>query len=754
MVFGTLTFVRGAEDAVVAPEPAAPVAGAEAVPVAVVLEDVAPEKAVPEPEVRKTVALLEIPLPITWSSVQTINRTLLKIRDELRTVGEGQGNRPTLVLSFQVPPNQDMLGRGSQFGACYGLAETVSSDEFRGIRTVAFFPQSVQGHAILLALACEELIVSDNCEFGNAGVDEKRITPAIRQAYRDIGRRFPEKAVEKMLDPTVELWQAETDSGTVWTDRAGLGRLREEGKLLKEPDEPFLPAGVPGLWTAQEAREQGLADFLVEAKDGFLGLAKALGIRPEQINFAKVYTEINRTVRIDLIGPITSAKTGEVERQIRKAIEGGGSLLAAAGQNVAEEPPADFICLWIDSPGGSLEASLSLAGFLANDIDPMRVRTVAYVPHQARSDAAIIALACQETVLGNGAILGGSGEAVFSEREIRSAIETISHSLARKSLRRWSLPAAMIDPDLQVYKMTRKSDPSIVEFFCEEELNQQGDRDDWIRGAPVTRLNTPFLTVGREALGYSLADKIATDFGEFKLLYHLTNDPQLMTPGWADQLVRALANPYLSMILLVIGFGAFWAELKTPGIGAGAFVAICCFTLFFWSKYLGGTAGWLEVMLFLTGVLFVLLEIFVIPGFGLFGIGGGLAILGSLVLASQTFIIPRNSYQMEQFGNSLLVLVISLSGMSLIAFAFAHYLNEANKPRKSEDLAVRESEKLADYAHLSGAQGVAGTRLVPAGKGLFGEESVDVVSEGELIEAGTPIVVVDVRGYRVIVRAV
>ena len=104
----------------------------------------------------------------------------------------------------------------------------------------------------------------------------------------------------------------------------------------------------------------------------------------------------------------------------------------------------------------------------------------------------------------------------------------------------------------------------------------------------------------------------------------------------------------MAVLLLVIGGAALYIELHAPGIGIGGFVAAVCFLLFFWSRYLGGTAGWLEVSLFVAGVSCLLLEVFVIPGFGIFGLGGGALVLASLVLASQTFLWPRNEYQFEQ----------------------------------------------------------------------------------------------------------
>lgn len=726
------------------------------------VEEIAAPPEILEVRPQKIATLLEVPLPITWSSVQPIYRSLQNTSARLQEEGRKMKSdpnadperppvRPILILSFKVANDQEMHGRGSQFGACYGLARLLHSEEFQGIKIVSYFPQSVEGHAILVALAAEEWLVCENAEFGNAGVDEKQISPAMKQAYRDIGRRFPEQIVLKMLDSSVELFEVETVRGIDWTDREGVQNLRQEGDLIKDPDQPRIPAGAPGIFTAAEARQSlGIVDFLINEREGEIALANGLGIKAEQISFARIHEQTGRAVRIDLNGPITAAKASEIERQIRKATEENTSVLSvAAGQHSEEEPRADFVCLWIDSSGGSLFDSVNLASFLANDVDPMKVRLVAYVPYQARSDAAIIALACHELVLGPEAILGGSGERVFSEKDIQIAVDTISQSLSKKTFRRWSLPAAMIDPNLEVYKMSRKDNPGLIEYFCEAELRMQADAEDWIRDREVTKKGL-FSVSGEEALPYYLADKVAKDFSEFKLFYHLENDPTLIAPGWADTLIRALGHPMLTAVLLMIGFFALFAEIKTPGIGLGAFVAIFCFTLFFWSRYLGGTAGWLEVSLFLMGVLFVLMEIFVIPGFGIFGIGGGAAILASLVLASQTFIIPRNPYQLGQFKNSMLILIVSIIGMGAIAYVLSKWLHEINKPKDLE--LIRESEKLADYSHLLGKEGIASTPLVPAGKAVFDGESIGVVSDCELVEAGTPVLVLEVRGYRVLVR--
>src|SRR5690606_29522877 len=118
-------------------------------------------------------------------------------------------------------------------------------------------------------------------------------------------------------------------------------------------------------------------------------------------------------------------------------------------------------------------------------------------------------------------------------------------------------------------------------------------------------------------------------------------------------------------LLLFVGLAALYAEIQAPGIGLGGFIAGVCFLLFFWNRFFEGTAGWLEVFLFIGGICCVLIEIFILPGVAVFGLGGGLLILSSLILASQTFVLPHNEYQWDQLQNSLVSLLGVFIGLGI-----------------------------------------------------------------------------------------
>jgi hypothetical protein len=130
------------------------------------------------------------------------------------------------------------------------------------------------------------------------------------------------------------------------------------------------------------------------------------------------------------------------------------------------------------------------------------------------------------------------------------------------------------------------------------------------------------------------------------------------------------------------------------------------------------------------------------------------------VLASQTFVIPRNEYQLGQLRNSLMVLCGAGVGTFVTGCVMRAYFPRApgiNRmllapPSGAEAADIARRESLAQWSHLLGATGTAQTPLLPSGKARFGDELVDVVADGQGVDRGQAVVVVEVRGNRVVVR--
>ena len=174
--------------------------------------------------------------------------------------------------------------------------------------------------------------------------------------------------------------------------------------------------------------------------------------------------------------------------------------------------------------------------------------------------------------------------------------------------------------------------------------------------------------MGSERLKCSLPTRPLAIVRHLEQRYPVTNPPlTVLRHTGLDTTVAVLNNPLITGLLFVIGAVALYVELSAPGIGIGGLVSGLCFTLFFWSRFLGGTAGWLEVILVFAGVAFLAVELFIIPGFGVAGVTGLVLMAAGIIMASQNHLVPQSPRAMSQLGNSLLVLLGS-GAVSLIGF--------------------------------------------------------------------------------------
>ena len=682
--------------------------------------------------------LIRVPLPITGNVDRKIKAMVQRALAKFPT------GDPPPVLIFYLDPVDGRFGKGSDFSRALSLALFLSGPKLSGVKTVAYVPQSIQGHGVLVAIACQEIVASPDAEIGDAGLDEPphtSISPTILSGYEQIAKRrrtVPVEVALGLIDEKLEVLRVETEVSVEFVLREDLDALRD--RRVVQATEVLFPSGELGHFNGREGRKLGFVKYL--ATD-LASVAQTLGLSLDAVKEDASLRD-GQPVRLELTGPITPQTV---------------SLLKSMLQDQMRTGSVNFICLHVESGGGSLEDSTVLANYLA-ELNPGRVRTAAYIPVRAAADAALVALACDQVVMHPDAVLGG-GIASPNGKLVAATCETIRTSLAKKKFRDWSIIAALIDPHLKVYRYQNKKNGR-VRYFSEEEAAEQVTPEDWQRGEIVTIDDMPLEVDGRRAQVLGLAGELAENFAAFKQLYGLEADPRLVEPSWADFLIEALASPVAALLLMVIGGSALYVETQLPGIGIGGFVAGVAFLLLFWIKALNGTAGWLEVLLFLGGFTCLLLEIFILPGFGIFGLGGGLMIIVSLVLTSQTFVFPTNSDELLELRNSMLVVAGAGIGTLLIVMVLRNYLPRTaifdrlvlSPPQEDEPDECSIGDAVLDGRHLVGSRGVAATQLTPSGKARIGQELIDVIAQGEVIDRGSEVVVVEVHSSRILVREV
>lgn len=392
----------------------------------------------------------------------------------------------------------------------------------------------------------------------------------------------------------------------------------------------------------------------------------------------------------------------------------------------ATDAGAAAVIFEINTFGGRVDAAVLIRDALLN----ARVRTVAFVNKRAISAGALISLAAEKIVMADGGTIGAATPVQMGQPGAPAQpVEEKTVSYVRK--------------EFSATAETRKRPPLIAEAMVDGDVEIPG----LIEKGKLLTLTTD------EALKHKVADFRAQTIESVLDQLDLAGaQVRQASPNWAEGLVRFLTNPIISSLLITIGMLGIILEIRTPGFGVPGGLGIASLALFFWGHWLVQLAGWEELLLFGSGLVLLVLEVFVIPGFGVAGALGIAALLGGLSLslfgagASWEFILKAAG---RVVFSLLLALVASLAVLRFLPrLPFGRRLIlETGLLAGAGGGSAPESDR-----NWLGKSGTAVSPLRPAGIAEIEGERVDVVSDGELIEPGVPIVVTRVDGNRIVVR--
>jgi membrane-bound serine protease (ClpP class) len=428
--------------------------------------------------------------------------------------------------------------------------------------------------------------------------------------------------------------------------------------------------------------------------------------------------------------------------EVREDITHNTLFLIRRGLSEAMARGAVGVVLDMETNGGRVDQTEKIIRLL----EQARLPTVTYVNGKAFSAGAFIAAATDRIYMAPGSVIGaatpillvpGQGPAELSkahEEKLSSAMRGLVRSTAQLKGHNPDVFEAMVDADREV-KMGQtviSEKGKLLTLTNEEAARMYGD-------PPV-----PLLSLGTVA---DLPALLATNGWAAAATF-------TVTPSGFEVLGRWLT--LISPLLLLIGFVAIYLEIKTPGIGVPTVVAVIAFALYFIGNFIAGLAGLEEVVIFAVGVGLLLVEIFVLPGFGIAGFLGIAAILIALVLGmTERFPGGPSLPTLPQLKVPVLTVIWSFIASIGVMALLGRYFPKTGLFRKMElAAAVPTPAAHAEVAALVGTTGVAETMLRPAGKGRFGDRLLDVVTAGDLIEQGTPIKIVAIRGPRVEVERI
>jgi membrane-bound ClpP family serine protease len=412
---------------------------------------------------------------------------------------------------------------------------------------------------------------------------------------------------------------------------------------------------------------------------------------------------------------------------------------------------ANLLLLHIHSPGGNLAESIRLAEYLAN-LDESLIETVAWVDGEARGDAALIGLACDSLVMKPNSTLGGPGEATIGIETIRSLGSTWQQ-LSQATYRTEGELYGLLCPELPLNEF--KNARGRIEFGDEQLFSKRADFQDWKIDRPIA---FPMGVTAEQAVQRNLATAVVPNLLAVAQQHGLDKLPPAKRVSQLEQWIRSFADQdWLATLLLTASLMLFTNELTTPGLGLAGFLSLLCISLFFWMRFLNGTVEWLEITLCIAGILALGLEVFVLPGFGVFGFGGFIMLACGIILASQTFIVPSNEYQWKKLATSSGQIAIACVGLMTTLYLLRNQLEKLPFFRllKLEPPSVTAVEPSAeDWSYLVGATGFTTSRCAPFGRALFGDRYFDVHSTDDLLEPETAIQVNEVRDRTIFVRRV
>jgi membrane-bound serine protease (ClpP class) len=407
--------------------------------------------------------------------------------------------------------------------------------------------------------------------------------------------------------------------------------------------------------------------------------------------------------------------TGVVELGMAPFIE--RSLEEAAAQGMRA------VVLDMDTPGGRVDA----AERIADAISDADIPVYTLVNRRAFSAGALIALATDRIYMRPGSVMGAAtpvdGSGATAPEKIVSAMRSEMRALAEARGLDPTIAEAMVDPDIEIEGIDEAG--KLLTLTTEEA----------VRVGYATEVED--LAALLEELGEGDAEVVTSE----------TN--------WAEGVVRFFSNPVVAPFLLTLGFIGLITEIKTAGFGLAGAAGLLSLALFFGSHLIVGLAGLEDLIVFAVGLVLLGVEVFLIPGFGIFG---GLGILGLLagVYMSLMGSLPTTA----DFTRAGLVLSTTVLLIAVTAWVMIRSLPSSSRFAKSGLFLLQRTDRSTGYESapprrdLVGVEGKAITDLRPSGTGLFGEERIDVVSESAWITEGTPIRIISAEGYRHVVRPV
>ena len=426
---------------------------------------------------------------------------------------------------------------------------------------------------------------------------------------------------------------------------------------------------------------------------------------------------------------------------IKKEIDKTSQIYLNKGLEEARSLGATAVLIHLNTYGGLLEAADSMRTAILYSPVPVYV----FIDNNAASAGALIAIACKKIYMRKGASIGAATVVNQTGEALPDKYQSYMRAMMRATAEAHGRDTIINGTDT-LYRWIR--DPQIAEAMVDDRIVIPHLIDS---GKTLT-----FTT--QEALKWGYCQGIAESL-EQVITEHLQYDTYTIrryTPSWIDNLKGFLMNPVFQSILIMLIIGGIYFELQTPGIGFPSAAALAAAVIYFAPLYIEGLAANWEILLFLTGLIAVAFEIFVLPGTGIAGIAGSILIITGLSLA----LVNNVRFNFEhvsdfEIGRSVMTVLIGITaGFGSLLWLSGRIGREGLMRKLALVTDLEEAKSVPRLSGLTGREGLAATVLRPSGKVLIDGQLYDGLSESGFIDKGTNILVVRVENAQVYVERI
>ncbi len=429
---------------------------------------------------------------------------------------------------------------------------------------------------------------------------------------------------------------------------------------------------------------------------------------------------------MSLFGFIANAQTKVYQLNLKDEINPAAWRATQKAFEAAKASGAEVLIIDMNTYGGMLDYADSIRTKILNS----KLKTIVYIDNNAASAGALISIACDKIYMSRGATIGAAsvvnGKGEVLPEKYQSYMRGLMRTTAESKGRDPKIAEGFVDPDIEVAGVVEKG--------------------------KVLTLTTS------EAIKNGFCDGEATSIEDVLKKEGIAEyTKETFVPTFTDNIIGILTNPAVSSVLILLMIGGIYFELQSPGIGFALLVAIVAGMLFFAPLYLEGLAENWEILLFIAGIGLLILEIFVIPGFGIFGIAGIICMVVGLAMS----LVLNDFFDLsisgsERIVQSFLIVLGSIVGAVFLSVVFGGNILRSKAFQrlvlKDEQLSTEGYQVTKPQFDLLGKKGFAKTDLRPSGKIEISGEWYQAISNDGFIENGTDIVVSAIENYNLIVR--